>query len=88
MGKALERGLEENNLNQRPFLLPGKKSPKDDKDDGSVYSDVEVEDGKILFLLLSHFIFYFLFFYLFTYLFLIYLFIYLLIYLFIYLFIY
>ena len=85
MGKALERGLEENNLNQRPFLLPGKKSPKDDKDDGSVYSDVEVEDGKILFLLLlSYFIFYFLFFYLFTYLFFN-LFIYLFICLFIYL---
>ena len=46
MGKALERGLEENNLNQRPLPVPGRKSPKDDKDkdDGSVYSDIEEEE--------------------------------------------
>ena len=52
MGKALERGLEENNLNQRPLPVPGRKSPKDDKDkdDGSVYSDIEEEEGSKLIL--------------------------------------
>ena len=52
MGKALERGLEENNLNQRPLPVPGRKSPKDDKDkdDGSVYSDIEEEEGSQLIL--------------------------------------
>ena len=61
MGKALERGLEENNLNQRPLPVPGRKSPKDDKDkdDGSVYSDIEEEEGlKLILNFISSFFFF------------------------------